>query len=68
MSEEQETPTDASEETPKSQSSGRDQVPAHVPPQMRELFTKHEGSTAERPGFRNAANKRSKKQRKKRKK
>lgn len=47
---------------------GREQVPTHVPPHLREMFTKHEGSVAARPGFRNAANAKTKAQRKKRKK
>jgi hypothetical protein len=40
----------------------REQVPAHVPPQLREMFTKHPGSIAARPGFRNPPNAKSKAQ------
>ena len=69
MSEEQDTPTETEDAAaPKAKPAGRDQAPAHVPPQMRDMFTKHEGSVADRPGFRNQANKKSKAQRKKRKK
>lgn len=46
---------------------GREQVPTHVPPHLREMFTKHEGAVAARPGFRNAANAKTKAQRKKKK-
>ena len=67
MSEQQDTPTET-EAAPEVKAAGRDQVPAHVPPQMRHLFTKHAGSVADRPGFRNQANSKSKSQRKKRKK
>ncbi|MFK7928664.1 MAG: hypothetical protein AB8H79_10790 [Myxococcota bacterium] len=68
MSEEEteaETPTvEEAESAPK----GRDQVPTHLPPQLRELFTKHEGSIAARPGFRNPSNKNAKAQKKRKKK
>lgn len=40
----------------------RSQVPAHVPPHLRDLFTKHEGAVAERPGFRNKPNAKTKAQ------
>lgn len=66
---ENETPPDASpEEAEPTAPKGREQVPAHLPPQLRELFTKHEGSVAARPGFRNPANKKAKAMKKKRKK
>tara|TARA_B100001989_G_C24098860_1_gene250674 strand:- start:125 stop:370 length:246 start_codon:yes stop_codon:yes gene_type:complete len=49
-------------------SKAREQAPAHVPPHLRDLFTKHEGAVAARPGFRNPSNAKSKAQRKKKKK
>ena len=55
-----ETPTPESEDTGKAP--GRSQAPAHVPPHLQSLFTKHEGAVADRPGFRNKANARTKKQ------
>lgn len=78
MSEEQdETPTVDTPESGEGEGEGeqapgtdttKDQVPAHIPPHLRELFTKHEGAVAAKPGFRNPSNKKSKAQRKKRKK
>lgn len=59
--------TGETQDTPGS-SQGRSQVPAHVPPHLQSLFTKHEGAVAARPGFRNPSNKKTKAQRKKRKK
>lgn len=66
MSEEN-TPAE-NEETTKATDVTDQQVPAHVPPHLREMFTKHDGAFADRPGFRNKANTKSKAQRKKRKK
>jgi hypothetical protein len=68
MSDEQRGEDAPEEAAPKPKTTGRDQVPAHVPPHMRDLFTKHEGAIADRPGFRNKSNTKSKAQRKKRKK
>ncbi|MFT7519689.1 MAG: hypothetical protein ACI9MC_001832 [Kiritimatiellia bacterium] len=66
---EETTTTDGIEtEEAESQPKVRDQIPAHIPPAMRHMFTKHEGSFAAKPGFRNASNTKSMAQRKKRKK
>jgi hypothetical protein len=60
--------TEETHESPESPESGgapaarRSQVPAHVPPHLRDLFTKHEGAVAERPGFRNKPNAKTKAQ------
>lgn len=72
MSEEQDAPEGTTEESAVESTdaakTARDQVPAHVPPHLRDLFTKHEGSVAQRPGFRNPSNKKSKAQKGKKKK
>jgi hypothetical protein len=70
MSEEQnpETAESAETETDGSPKRGqRSQIPAHVPPHLREMFTKHEGAIADRPGFRNKANAKTKAQKQGRK-
>jgi len=61
MTDEQEKESAETDGTPKVPRV-KDQVPAHIPPQLRELFTKHPGSMAARPGFRNPANAKSKAQ------
>jgi len=61
------TPEPASAGGPTAKAPGSGQVPTHVPPHLQALFTKHEGAVADRPGFRNKANARTKKQKKSKK-
>jgi hypothetical protein len=59
---EEELPT--TDETGDSKPAQRSQVPQHVPPHLHALFTKHEGAYADRPGFRNPSNRKTKAQKK----
>ncbi|TVQ92756.1 MAG: hypothetical protein EA397_06260 [Deltaproteobacteria bacterium] len=52
------------EPTPDEPGARRSQAPDNLPPQLQNPHAKHEGAVASRPGFRNPTNKRSKKQKK----
>jgi hypothetical protein len=60
-------PSEDTAESPARKPADAGQAPAHVPPQMRDLFTKHEGAVAARPGFRNPFNRKTKAQKKRKK-